>query len=634
MNDGILGGYQEHLGGSSPPGLDGLAAMEAAQGLLAREATQAQAQVQGQASGQGQADALALAPLPPPKRARRSGWDDGAETLAAPAGQVVPIPKGGTATAEVRFMNPGDAQKALKLSGSTLGGELICVEYDVTSKDGSKVIITNVPRAVEWQELKDHFQQCGKVAFANVRGGKGKGGAPQEPLTGTVRYKSPDEAEQAVALLNGSRLEDSTLEVRFHPHSSDRTKLQVLGVPAGTQWQELKEFFLQCGNVIFAEVVRPGAPQGVSQLGEVRFEDPAHAQQACLILNGSTVAGAEITVELDLNSPTATKVLVSGIPAGIQWQEVKDHFSPIGPVCFCDVKTPFGKGFSKMPMNQMNPVQGPIQVGEIRYSDPNCALQALAMLNGSMLGTNQITVNPDRTSKDGTKLLITGIPLGIEWQELKELFSTVGPVAYCNVKPVPGGGGVVGHNGQILTGAAAMQAHVRLKTKLCTNWVNGNCSRGNTCNFAHGEHEIDTPQANQGAPQARMKTKLCTNWVNGNCPRANMCNFAHGEHELGTPQSFGSAPQQQQQQQQQPMQQQQFQQQQFQQQQQQQQQQPQPPLPPPQQQHGQFQQQPEQFQQQQQGQFQQQPQQQPGQFQQEQQGQVSEPRASIGPMRS
>jgi len=87
---------------------------------------------------------------------------------------------------------------------------------------------------------------------------------------------------------------------------------------------------------------------------------------------------------------------------------------------------------------------------------------------------------------------------------------------------------------------------VFMKTKVCTNFSSGTCARGENCTFAHGDHELGTPQPiaaprQPGQPQGQggfKKTKLCTNYTQqGFCPRGETCNFAHGDHELGTPQT-------------------------------------------------------------------------------------------------
>merc|ERR1719330_490291 len=52
-------------------------------------------------------------------------------------------------------------------------------------------------------------------------------------------------------------------------------------------------------------------------------------------LNGSVFAGGPLTIELD--SSNASKLRISGLCPGIQWQQVKDHFAQFGSVCFCEV---------------------------------------------------------------------------------------------------------------------------------------------------------------------------------------------------------------------------------------------------------------------------------------------------------
>merc|ERR1719387_2757788 len=75
-------------------------------------------------------------------------------------------------------------QQALAmLNGSSLGGSTIKVALDQTSIDGTKLIVTGVPPGIEWQELKDHFGQIGKVAFAGIQQG-GKGGSKGFPTLG------------------------------------------------------------------------------------------------------------------------------------------------------------------------------------------------------------------------------------------------------------------------------------------------------------------------------------------------------------------------------------------------------------------------------------------------------------------
>lgn len=395
--------------------------------------------------------------------------------------------------AEVRFANPADAQKALELDGSTLAGGVIGVRLDPSSTDSSKIIVSGVPRAAEWQEVKDFFAQCGTVAFANVKS--------STPAVGAIRYATAEEATAAVELLDGAQMEGSTIEVKVHAGSTDKTKLQIFGLPPGTEWQELKDFFGQSGKVIFAEVVTNALDKGSGLFGEVRYDDPSHAQQAIDVLNGSKLGGAEITVTMDRTSTDGSKLVVKGIPAGIEWQELKDHFASVGQIAFANVKG-VGKGKGKAKgmdagmkvmsngmvmvsaemlgsMMGMNPMMmgnsgggfgmkggfgggcgvkggvgkkggfgggcgakggfgkkgggGGLRTGEIRYQNPLHAQLAVSMLNNSAFNGGTLTVNWDMGSTDGSKLWIGGVPAGSAWQDLKDHFAQVGVVAFANV---------------------------------------------------------------------------------------------------------------------------------------------------------------------------------------------------------
>jgi len=405
----------------------------------------------------------------------RRGAEGGVQkkfAMEGPGGGPKAMGSVGGATAEVRFDSPADAQKALQLNGSSMGGCVITVEYDETSKDGSKVIVKNVPKEAEWQELKDHFAQCGAVAFANVKGG-GKGN--KGPAVGSIRYATAEEAAGALAMFNGAIMGDSTLEVKLHPGSSDQSKLQIFGLPPSCEWQELKDFFGQAGTVAFSEVIRSSG--NGKQVGEVRFEDPACAQQAQLLLNGSSIGGAEIAVKVDLTSKDGTKIIVTGIPLGIEWQELKDHFGAVGTVAFCNVKSinamgkgkGGGKGMNMMGGNMMggagnnleamllqalagqaggqitNNMKGGGFAGgpttaTVRYDNPLHCHFAIQLLNGTEINGGAIQVEFDNTSQDGSKLCIGGLIPGTQWQEVKDHFAAVGPVAFCQVGPGKGKG--------------------------------------------------------------------------------------------------------------------------------------------------------------------------------------------------
>lgn len=64
------------------------------------------------------------------------------------------------------------------------------------------------------------------------------------------------------------------------------------------------------------------------------------------------------------------------------------------------------------------------------------------------------------------------------------------------------------------------------KTKICIYNINGRCTRGVDCSFAHSKFEL------KQAPDL-YKTRLCSRFITmGFCPLEDNCRFAHGDSEL------------------------------------------------------------------------------------------------------
>jgi len=399
--------------------------------------------------------------------------------------------------AEVRYESPMEAQQAVDiLDGSLLEGVKISVMLDQSSHDGSKILVTQLPAGVQWQAVKDHCSHGGRVVFTNVRhasvkvrqqvsrGAARTNSGAEGELMGEVRFDSPNDTLAAFNQLHGSWLGDRQIWLSLDPHSPDQTKLFVSGLAPFTQWQELKDHFGCIGSVAFAQVKSEaggfhqgsasmglrsggkygpwggGGPKGAcgkamlpanrmwglphpSEVwasgkgttyckgagnrpcramaadgssppgtcsGEVRYDNPYCAQVAAEKLSGSFLHGAQISVKFDVGSKDGSKVFVYGIPPGCQWQELKDHFGQLGQVAFATIAGPC----------------------EVRMGSHEEAQQALAMYNGTDVKGSVISVLPDRTSKDGTRLLVCGLPLSCAWQEVKDMFSQAGTVAFVN----------------------------------------------------------------------------------------------------------------------------------------------------------------------------------------------------------
>lgn len=238
---------------------------------------------------------------------------------------------------------------------------------------------------------------------------------------GEIRFADV-QAAQASLELNDTEIAGAFIAVELDPRSKDGTKIVVRGLPLTVRWEDLKTHFSGCGQVAFANV-----KNGKPAVGQVRFETADQAQYA-LSLNGSDIDGYEIELKIHAGSKDATKLQIYNLPPGFEWQDLKDHFSK----------------------NGVNPVFAETSVeqgyrgAEVRFDSPEDAAAAVTTLDQSWLGGGQVNVHLDPSSKDGAKLLVTEIPPGVEWQELKDHFGQVGKVAFADLIRPPGTKGAKG----------------------------------------------------------------------------------------------------------------------------------------------------------------------------------------------
>ncbi|XP_018106770.1 myelin expression factor 2 L homeolog isoform X1 [Xenopus laevis] len=75
---------------------------------------------------------------------------------------------------------------------------------------GCQIFVRNLPFDLTWQKLKEKFNQCGRVMFAEIKmeNGKSKG-------CGTVRFDCPETAEKACRLMNGMKINGREIDVRL-----------------------------------------------------------------------------------------------------------------------------------------------------------------------------------------------------------------------------------------------------------------------------------------------------------------------------------------------------------------------------------------------------------------------------------
>jgi RNA recognition motif-containing protein len=132
----------------------------------------------------------------------------------------------------VRFTNHRDAAEAVrKLDGAEFQGRRLEVRMDRAATgsktqdnampahkgngsadyDGQSLFVGNLPFDVSWQDLKDHFKQCGKVDHSKVI----EGPDGRKKGFGIIKYFDARDAEQAIRRLDGVEFRGRKLQVRF-----------------------------------------------------------------------------------------------------------------------------------------------------------------------------------------------------------------------------------------------------------------------------------------------------------------------------------------------------------------------------------------------------------------------------------
>ncbi|XP_051513019.1 myelin expression factor 2-like isoform X3 [Myxocyprinus asiaticus] len=78
------------------------------------------------------------------------------------------------------------------------------------SKGGCQIFVRNLSYDLTWQKLKEKFSHCGQVMYAEIKmeNGKSKG-------CGTVRFDSPESAEKACRMMNGTKINGREVDVRI-----------------------------------------------------------------------------------------------------------------------------------------------------------------------------------------------------------------------------------------------------------------------------------------------------------------------------------------------------------------------------------------------------------------------------------
>ena len=158
-----------------------------------------------------------------------------------------------------------------------------------------KLIVNYVPQQMTEEELAGLFEAIGPLESCKVVKDRQNQSHDQGSLGyGFVVYQDPAVAEQAIAALNGLKVQNKRLKVSFaRPSGTDikNTNLYVAGLPMAVADDDaLVELFRPYGNVIQARLLidELGCPRNV---GFVRYDSRKDAENAVQALNGHVPEG-------------------------------------------------------------------------------------------------------------------------------------------------------------------------------------------------------------------------------------------------------------------------------------------------------------------------------------------------------
>ncbi|XP_020806925.1 protein elav [Drosophila serrata] len=203
----------------------------------------------------------------------------------------------------------------------------------------TNLIVNYLPQTMTEDEIRSLFSSVGEIESVKLIRDKSQVYIdplnPQAPSKGQslgygfVNYVRPQDAEQAVNVLNGLRLQNKTIKVSFARPSSDAIKganLYVSGLPKTMTQQELEAIFAPFGAIITSRILQnAGNDTQTKGVGFIRFDKREEATRAIIALNGTTPSSCTdpIVVKFSNTPGSTSKMIQPQLPAFLNPQLVR-----------------------------------------------------------------------------------------------------------------------------------------------------------------------------------------------------------------------------------------------------------------------------------------------------------------------
>jgi len=113
------------------------------------------------------------------------------------------------------------------------------------------------------------------------------------------------------------------------------------------------------------------------------------------------------------------RLYVGNLNYRTSWQDLKDHFKTVGNVVYANV---------------LKDYRGSKGCGIVEFSTAQEAQQAIKDLNDTTLDGRKIFVREDREEeRSHSQIFVGNLSYGTSWQDLKDLFSQIGPIRHADV---------------------------------------------------------------------------------------------------------------------------------------------------------------------------------------------------------
>lgn len=295
--------------------------------------------------------------------------------------------------AVVEFGRPDDARRAItELTDTVLKGRKIFVREDretmVTS--ASSTTAAGSKTAGERNPTSSHGYGGRPASGSAVASRAQPMQRPQQQQRLAIAATLPDIPADSPLTTSvpqpsiGSRVRAAT--------EANRVAI-VSNLPPEFAWQEVKDLLRGCGPISRADVICGSDGRNTGH-GVVEFSSAEGAANAVTGFHGLLLDGdagylsVRLAVENDpvFHAGRGRKLYVGQLAWSVAWQDLKDHFRPLGEVQRCDVVRDLSTGRSK-------------GYGFVEFQDAASAQRAITELNDSLLHDRRIHVREDREER-------------------------------------------------------------------------------------------------------------------------------------------------------------------------------------------------------------------------------------------